>query len=277
MTTQVIKGFDKLRAKLADIDREIDAILWGNDDLTTELRARHDHLQEKRTAVVADLERARTVPPPARRAARGPVLSPVRRVVQPAPAPRGESLLLDYAPTPAWTPPRRGAQSATSPTRPATPTRLPAYSQSWGRAYHEAGHAVAAITLGYRLRSVSMGSPDGYGLSTRVELGSPRDALTIALAGRAGDERASRLGLHTEPTRPLGDGDWGNAMAALDDAGFSRHPYEAAARNREYDQGQWRAEQQVKQHWSAVRRVAETLHARGELTGSEVELLVKGV
>lgn len=133
-------------------------------------------------------------------------------------------------------------------------------------AYHEAGHAVVAVALGWKVGSVSI-EPDAD-TSGRVDLRKNRRRrsfeyriarMTIALAGREAERRAGY-----RPRHFTAQSDY-TAVAdeALDLAGG-----DAIEANLFVKVAARRAARTVERHWTAIAALAKRLHKEQTIDGS---------
>src|SRR5262249_1152265 len=130
-------------------------------------------------------------------------------------------------------------------------------------AFHEAGHAVIAHVLGAPVHHVTL-----QAAITPLQRATARcrwKRALIALAGPAAEDRFQRHAPaeHAALWRSIWDGDARNAARYLGVDGDVVAAHRKAARL-------------VREHWSAIERVADALAERGRLSGAEVGTLVGG-
>ena len=120
-------------------------------------------------------------------------------------------------------------------------------------AFHEAGHAVAAVALELAVDHVSI-RPDGVDAARCFVARTALEDLRVTVVRMAGAEAERRYRPDAQPSRrdlsgvPVPLRPWARLLAA----------------------------RLIKKCWPAVERVAAALLARGALTGSEVEDICEG-
>ena len=127
-------------------------------------------------------------------------------------------------------------------------------------AFHEAGHAVVALALGGKIKSVEIGSEP---LTHCLHRRGTTHAAVVALAGGLAERRAEPWGLS-----------WGDRI----DRQCAREVAERLAPADPLGQLQIfldQAEALLDRHWREVEAVAAALLRRGKLTGQEIDDLVR--
>jgi hypothetical protein len=124
-------------------------------------------------------------------------------------------------------------------------------------AFHEAGHAVAALTLGHSLKTVAMDRNRSEGEVTTSPM-SDRDHAIVALAGPIA--MSLYLGVPLDRTLPLGCiPDFGQAIEKLNRP--SQAKFSAAIGD---------AAQLICDQWGTVQRIAKGLLQQGSLNHNDV-------
>lgn len=155
-------------------------------------------------------------------------------------------------------------------------------------ALHEAGHAVAALALGYPLLGVTIADgrfhaevePPGNALGAADTREEADDLMALLWAGAAAEMRARC------PYSPGWTGDVGDAIrlirwsadgvfTAAEERLVAKHrPYKDKIKDtlkqRLYERFGGGARAIVREHWSAIQEVAAMLVEHGELTGEQV-------
>jgi hypothetical protein len=162
------------------------------------------------------------------------------------------------------------------PVTPDAETRLRNHPDLTATAFHESGHAVAAVRHGLPLESVDVVyTPDRFGAADYKHEHAPLEvrALCLLAAGAAerrytGSRRAHDAG-DVHALRVLFQG------SALDpDRPYAERPSGAdAERQRIVDAWYGKAEAFVEREWMWIERVAQALQRRERLTGDEVNKL----
>jgi len=149
-------------------------------------------------------------------------------------------------------------------------------------AYHEAGHAVAAIEMGFKVSSVSI-QPDEFSHgrtvhnnplyrmnlnshdhSDRLRLRVER-AVIIALAGPEAQQRFNPRSIHKHDVKD----DVDRVMRVLSEFTASNEELKAY-----FDLLRIRARQLIALRWDAVRRLSRALCERTALSGAETRRII---
>lgn len=138
-------------------------------------------------------------------------------------------------------------------------------------AYHEAGHAVLALVLGFELVSVSLGE-DLTGSTDYVLHGPTFEALVVLVAGGIAECR------YRDDDRPRGGMQDILTAAEIANALVNEEGYGAAAPGLRIQKLMERADSEARRiaedKWSGITRVAQALFAQGTLDGGQAHALV---
>ena len=130
------------------------------------------------------------------------------------------------------------------------------------RAFHEAGHATIAHALGTPVKIATLD-----GVTTLVRVGCPqaqRAEALIALSGPLAEDRYQSYSLDEQAAL------WGSAW--WPDLRNALHRLQAGE---SLGEAVREARQLVRQNWSQIKRLAQALHQRGELTAAEIDAVVR--
>jgi hypothetical protein len=131
------------------------------------------------------------------------------------------------------------------------------------RAYHEAGHAIAARQLGLRVTEVTL---DAAMTMTPQSDSGRRRSCVVDYAGPAAEQHFARLS--TDQCAAL----WTDAWV-----GDRQHIEALQLSDAERVKARERARWLVRVHWKKVDAVAKELIARGPMTGDQMRELLNGV
>lgn len=144
-------------------------------------------------------------------------------------------------------------------------TPLQAWEHETARAaFHEAGHAIAARQIGVTIITVGL---DAVHTKYRLRDSAPRQRCAVSYAGPISEAQYCRLS--SDQCRVLWDSDaWHGDRANIEKLGLTD-----AERGKARERAQWL----VQTHWRKIDALAAALIERGEMTGDEVNEVLRGV
>jgi hypothetical protein len=146
-------------------------------------------------------------------------------------------------------------------------------SAAWRRAFHEAGHAVVALSIGYEVELLSIkesGDLGGHAVIASIDPLIPRHEIQITLAGWIGEWLANdRMPLVSGRESAKGDDASVDALVA----GMLVAPQREAVFRAECSAA---AERILVERWAAVTAIATELVDHGTIDGVRVQKIVEG-
>jgi hypothetical protein len=139
-------------------------------------------------------------------------------------------------------------------------------------AYHEAGHAVVTLRLGYKVTEVTIKRDKrAEGRANIIKLGGPTsDGIKIDLAGMIAESLINPTTSFRDQCKNGGRSDWRSALKLARELAFFNETKPGII----IEEFVKRTTALVRQHEQAIANVAAALLERETLTGGEVERLI---